>query len=364
MSGNALTQEAVLQALRRVQEPDLGRDLVSLGFVKDVQVSGGRVALTVELPTPLFPEKRELERECREAVAALPGAERVEVRMTSNIPGRARQADKMDVPGAKNLIAVASGKGGVGKSTVAVNLAVALKEAGATVGVMDSDMYGPSMPLMLGIDGRPEGTADNKIYPMENYGLKVMSIGFLVGDDSPVIWRGPMVMKGIQQFLGDTLWGELDYLVIDLPPGTGDAQLTVVQTVPLTGAVIVTTPQEIALLDARKGLVMFQRVDVPILGIIENMGYHLCPKCGHREDIFDSGGGKRAAEGYGVPFLGSIPLDTRVRLGGDRGRPVVLDAPASPMAEAFRKAAAAVAAQVSIHHFERGLATPELKVIS
>lgn len=359
-----VTQGQILEALKKVKDPDLGKDLVSLRMIKEVTVCGDAVAFTLELTTPAHPRKGQFMDECRLAVGTLPGVKTVNVRLTSHVSARPAVQGKMAIPGVKNLIAVASGKGGVGKSTVAVNLAVSLHMEGAKTGILDADIYGPSQPLMLGIQGeKPLAADDNKIYPLKAHGLKVMSMGFLVGEDSPVIWRGPMVMKALVQFLGDTLWGELDYLVLDLPPGTGDAQLTIVQQVALAGAVIVTTPQDIALLDARKGLQMFRKTDVPILGIIENMSYYQCPQCGHREDIFDTGGGQRAAARYEVPFLGAVPLDIRIRLGGDRGTPVVAGEPESPVGRAFREAARNVALQVAIHNSSAPFSVPELKII-
>ncbi|OGL60043.1 MAG: hypothetical protein A3J27_12905 [Candidatus Tectomicrobia bacterium RIFCSPLOWO2_12_FULL_69_37] len=359
-----VTQNQILEALKKVKDPDLGKDLVSLKMVKDVNVCGDAVAFTLELTTPAHPRKEQFMDECRLAVGTLPGVKTVNVRLTSHVSARPAVQGKMAIPGVKNILAVASGKGGVGKSTVAVNLALSLHMDGAKTGILDADIYGPSQPLMLGLQGeRPLAADDNKIYPLKAHGVKVMSMGFLVGEDSPVIWRGPMVMKALVQFLGDTLWGELDYLVLDLPPGTGDAQLTIVQQVALAGAVIVTTPQDIALLDARKGLQMFRKTDVPILGIIENMSYYQCPQCGHREDIFDTGGGQRAAARYEVPFLGSVPLDIQIRLGGDRGTPIVAGEPESSVARAFREAARNVALQVAIHNSSAPFSVPELKII-
>ena len=359
-----VTEDQVLEALKKVKDPDLGKDLVSLKMIKDVQIAGDAVSFTLELTTPAHPRKEHFLDETRLAVGSLSGVKSVEVRQTSHVSAHPPGQGKMAVAGVKNIVAIASGKGGVGKSTVSANVALSLAIEGAKVGILDADIYGPSQPLMLGIpDAQPDSTPENKIYPLEAHGVKVMSIGFLVGEDSPVIWRGPMVMKALVQFLGDTLWGDLDYLVLDLPPGTGDAQLTIVQQVPLAGAVIVTTPQDIALLDARKGLQMFRKTDVPILGIIENMSYYECPACGHRENIFDTGGGERAAGRYEVAFLGAVPLDVRIRVGGDRGVPVVVGEPDSPVAKAFREAARNIAAQVAIANLSAPLSVPELKII-
>lgn len=358
------TEAQVLEALKKVRDPEVGNDLVSLHMIKDVQICGGAVAFTLELTTPAHPRKEEFEQECKLAVGALPNVDAVNVRVTSRVLARPSMAGKMDVEGVKNIVAVASGKGGVGKSTVAANIALSLSREGAKVGMLDADIYGPSLPLMLGIPkAQPMAAGENKIRPLEAHGVKVMSMGFLVDEDSPVIWRGPMVMRALVQFLSETIWGELDYLILDLPPGTGDAQLTIVQQVSLAGAVIVSTPQDIALLDARKGLQMFRKTDVPILGIIENMSYYKCPQCGHREDIFDTGGGERAAQRYEVPFLGAIPLDIKVRVGGDFGVPVVAGEPGHPTAKAFRQAARRVAEQVAIANASGPIAVPELKII-
>lgn len=359
-----VTSEQVLEALKKVKDPDLGKDVVSLRMVKDVQICGDAVAFTLELTTPAHPRKEQFMDECRMAVGTLEGVTTVNVRLDSHVTARPTAQGKMSVDGVKNIVAVASGKGGVGKSTVASNLALALVSEGARVGMLDADIYGPSQPQMLGIAGeKPMADENNRIYPLVGHGVQVMSMGFLVEEDSPVIWRGPMVMKALVQFLSETKWEELDYLILDLPPGTGDAQLTIVQQVSLAGAVIVTTPQDIALLDARKGLQMFRKTDVPILGIIENMSYYECPGCGRREEIFDNGGGETAAARYEVPFLGAIPLDIKVRLGGDRGEPVVMSDPESPVAIAFREAARKVALQVAIHNSSAPFTVPELKII-
>ncbi len=359
-----VTNEQILEALKKVKDPDLGKNLVSLNMIKDVQVCGDAVAFTLELTTPAHPRKEQFLDDCRMAVGTLEGVKTVNVRLDSHVTTRPAAQGKMSIEGVKNLIAVASGKGGVGKSTVTSNLALALAAEGAKVGVLDADIYGPSQPLMLGIqDEKPVADENNRIYPLKAHGVEVMSIGFMIEEDSPVIWRGPMVMKALVQFLGETLWGNLDYLILDLPPGTGDAVLTIVQQASLSGAVIVTTPQDIALLDARKGLQMFRKTDVPILGIIENMSYYECPECGHRENIFDTGGGERAAERYEVPFLGAIPLDIKVRMAGDQGEPVVISDPDSPVSKSFREAARAVALQVAIHNSAVPFAVPELKII-
>ena len=332
-----LDEAAILAALKPIVDPDFGRSIVELGFVKNVRIEGPRVAFEIELTTPACPVKAEFEREARERVAALSGVERVDVTMTANTRGRAAAATEGAVlPGVRNTIAVASGKGGVGKSTVATNLALALADSGASVGLMDADVYGPSLPLLLGVRGRPRD-ANKRIFPHEKHGLRLMSVGFFLEDgNSPVIWRGPMVHGLIRQFLTDVEWGELDYLVIDLPPGTGDAALTLTQQAPLSGAVIVTTANELSVVDARKGLRMFQKVNVPVLGIVENMSYFTPPELPDRRYyLFGKGGAQRAAEELGVDFLGEVPIDPRVVEGGDKGEPIVLAAPESPAAQAI-----------------------------
>jgi ATP-binding protein involved in chromosome partitioning len=348
----SITKERILEALRVVRDPDLHKDIVSLGFVKDVAISGKDVRVTVELTTPACPVREELKNAAAQAIhQSCPEAGAVNIEMTSRVTELGQK--KTDIlPGVKNTIAVASGKGGVGKSTVSVNLAVALAQEGAKVGLVDADIYGPSIPLMMGVSGRP-GMRNQKLLPMENHGVKVMSIGFLVDPMQAVIWRGPMVSGAVKQFLTDVEWGELDYLVLDLPPGTGDIQLTLVQTIPLTGAVIVTTPQDISLADARKGYVMFEKVQVPVLGLIENMSYFICSHCGQREEIFDNGGGRRAAEELGIPFLGDIPIVTSIRRSGDNGKPIVLDSDPNGPAPVIQRIARNMAAQVSIRNAAR-----------
>ncbi len=343
----SVLEQAVLNALRTVKDPDLHRDIVSLNFVKNLKVGDGKVSFTIELTTPACPVKKDMEQWAREAVLKVNGIRSVDIQMSSSVTAAGRSAGKQDVPGVKNIIAVGSGKGGVGKSTVTVNLAVALAKMGAKVGLMDSDVYGPNIPLMMGITGRPRAL-NNRIQPLENFGVRVMSMGFLTDEDTPLIWRGPMLHNVIQQFVRQVDWGELDYLLVDLPPGTGDVQLSLTQTVPLMGAVVVSTPQDVALQDARKAILMFRQVRVEILGIIENMSYFQCPHCNKRTDIFSHGGGAATAKKYEVPFLGEVPLDVAVRTGGDKGKPIVLGDSGSPVTRAFLDIAGNVAAQVSI----------------
>jgi ATP-binding protein involved in chromosome partitioning len=346
-----LDEAAVLDALRPIVDPDFGRSIVDLGFVKDLRVEGGRVAFAIELTTPACPVKAEFERTARERVAALPGVRSVDVRMTSNTRGRRvapAAPDAAVLPGVRNAVAVASGKGGVGKSTVALNLALALRESGARVGLMDADVYGPSLPLLTGVAGRPR-SEERRLLPREGHGLKLMSMGFFLTEDSPVIWRGPMVHGLVRQFLTDVEWGELDYLIVDMPPGTGDAALTLTQTAPLSGAVIVTTANDLSLIDARKGLVMFRKVQVPVLGIVENMSYFTPPDLPDRRyRIFGEGGGRRVAEELGVDFLGEIPIDPRIVAGGDRGVPILEGAPDSEASRVFREIAGRIARKLAV----------------
>ncbi|MBM4160062.1 MAG: iron-sulfur cluster carrier protein ApbC [Ignavibacteria bacterium] len=357
-----LTEENVLKTLRLVKDPDLHRDIVSLNFVKNLCLDRNDVSFTLELTTPACPVRDQFKAECERVLRQnIQGIGAVDIIMTANVAPHANQQKDVILPGVKNTIAVASGKGGVGKSTVAVNLAVALAQDGAKVGLVDADVYGPSIPLMFGINERPR-VSQNRLVPLEKYGVKIMSIGFLVDPMQAVIWRGPMASGALKQFMGDVHWGDLDYLIFDLPPGTGDVQLTLVQTIPLTGAVIVTTPQDVALADARKGLVMFNKVNVPVLGIVENMSYYICNHCGHREDIFDSGGGNRTAKELGVPFLGEIPIDTNIRVGGDRGEPIVVREEGSQQAHVISQIARNLAAQVSIRN-ATGPSIPKVEIL-
>lgn len=346
------TNEAILAELKKIQDPDLNKDIVTLGFVQNIKIDGPKVAFDIVLTTPACPVKEQMHTEAKKLVGALPGVKEVDVNMTSSVTKGAANVRENYIPQVKNAIAISSGKGGVGKSTVSVTLAVALAQMGARVGLMDADVYGPNIPMMMGVTEPPK-QKDNKLVPSENYGVKVMSMGFLVPEDQPIIWRGPMIHGAIQQFLRDVAWGELDYLLVDLPPGTGDAQLSICQLVPLTGAVIVTTPQQVALHDSKKGLAMFQKLNVPVLGIVENMSTFICPHCDKATDIFSHGGGKLAAEKLGVPFLGEIPIDPTVRAGGDTGRPITIARPDSPAAVAFRGVAQAVAQQISIANAAR-----------
>ncbi|MCC7139663.1 MAG: Mrp/NBP35 family ATP-binding protein [Planctomycetes bacterium] len=356
----AVTQAQVLDALKSVLDPDLGRDIVSLGFVKHVGIDGGKVALRIELTTPACPVKDQLKAQAEAAVRRLPGVVAVAAEMTASVKGSGRLPVAGDLaPNVKNFIAVGAGKGGVGKSTVSVNLAVALQQAGAAVGLLDADVYGPSVPKMLGNERRPEAVDAQHVKPNEAHGLKMMSMGLVLDPDKPVVWRGPIVHTAIKQFLGEVVWGALDYLVIDLPPGTGDVPLSLAQSVPVTGAVVVCTPQDVALLDVRKAVGMFRTLKIPILGLVENMSYYACPHCGARDDIFGHGGAQAWAKKEGIPFLGAIPLHAQVRVGGDAGLPACLD-PATPEAvqQAFRSAAAELARQVSIAQLSRPATAP------
>ena len=348
---HAVREEDVLQVLRTVQDPDLHKDIVSLGFIKNLSIEGPNVSFDVELTTPACPVKEQLKQECYDKVMALDGVSEATISMTANVRSRSVQSS-ISIPGVKNVVAVASGKGGVGKSTASTNIALALKATGASVGLLDADIYGPSIPTMLGIDGGPEKTADNKLVPKEKFGLRVMSMGFLVSDDAPVVWRGPMVHGILQQFLGQVLWGDLDYLIVDMPPGTGDAQLTLTQSAPLAGAVIITTPQDVSLIDARRGLRMFEKVNVPVLGLIENMSFFVCHKCDERHDIFRHGGGKKVSEELGIPFLGEIPIEPNIVLGGDEGVPIVEKDPESVAARAYKSVAEHIAAGLSMAAME------------
>ncbi|HUZ87861.1 MAG TPA: Mrp/NBP35 family ATP-binding protein [Candidatus Baltobacterales bacterium] len=346
--------EQVLAALSAIQDPDLGRDVVSLGMIKDLAVSdSGRVSFVFELTTPACPVRDRFQSMARELVGGLPGVTAVDLKMTANVRAAfGGRSPEQVIPGVKHAIAVGSGKGGVGKSTVAVNLAASLQRSGASVGLLDADIYGPSVPAMLGVDGQPK-VLDQKLIPLEAYGLKLMSIGLLAGADKAMVWRGPMVSRAIEQMLTDVRWGELDYLVVDLPPGTGDASLTLAQSVALTGVAIVCTPQEAALRIAVKALQMFRGLNVPALGLIENMSWFVCSRCNEEHHIFDHGKAERAAQRLGVPYLGAIPLDKAIREEADHGAPVVASRPETAGAHALDKVASAVAARIAVQSFRQ-----------
>lgn len=343
-----ISRADVESALKGFVDPYLERDLVAAKCVKQIRTEVGRVEVDVELGFPAAGYRNALIAALRDRLAALPGAGEVAVRVESKIVSHEVQKGLKPLPGVKNIIAVASGKGGVGKSTTAVNLALALCAEGARVGLLDADIYGPSQPRMLGSSERPESPDGKSLNPVVSHGVQSMSIGYLIEEETPMVWRGPMVTQALEQLLRDTRWRNVDYLVIDLPPGTGDTQLTLSQKVPVSGAIIVTTPQDIALLDARKGLRMFEKVEVPVLGIVENMSIHICSKCGHEEHIFGEGGGKRMAAQYDVPFLGSLPLDIRIREETDNGRPTVAAEPDSRIAGLYRDIARRAAARLSL----------------
>jgi ATP-binding protein involved in chromosome partitioning len=353
-----VTEENVLDALRQIKDPDLHKDIVTLGFIRDLRITGGDVAFRIVLTTPACPVKAEMETAARELVGSLSGVSSVAVTMDADVPKGRGLGDKVTVEGVRNIIAVSSGKGGVGKSTVAVNVAVSLALNGARVGLMDADVYGPNVPIMMGAsNSRPE-VAVNKLMPIEAYGVRLMSMALLQPGDKPLIVRGPILHGLVKQFLSDVVWGELDYLIVDMPPGTGDVQLSLAQLVPVQGAVLVTTPQDVAIADVRRALRMFEAVAVPVLGVVENMSYFVAPDTGIRYNIFGEGGGQKLAGQYGVPFLGAIPLGVEVREGGDKGVPVVVSQPDSPQAQAFRQVAEEIARQVSIEAMK-----PELVVL-
>jgi ATP-binding protein involved in chromosome partitioning len=341
-----MNESSINEALKTLVDPNTGKDFVATRSARNVKVNGNDVSLDVELG---YPGKSQHEPIRRQIVQALKGAgaSNVKVNVSSKVVAHAVQRGVKLVPGIKNIIAVASGKGGVGKSTTAVNLALALAAEGATVGMLDADIYGPSQPMMLGIAGRPESKDGKHLEPMEGHGLQAISIGFLIDIDTPMVWRGPMVTQALEQLLKDTSWRDLDYLIVDLPPGTGDIQLTLAQKVPVTGAVIVTTPQDIALIDARKGLKMFEKVGIPILGIVENMSFHVCPKCGHESHIFGSGGAARMAKEYGTELLGQLPLDESIQRQTDAGKPTVVSDPDGAVAEIYRKIARRAAVKIA-----------------
>ncbi len=343
----AITEAAVLDALRTVQEPELGGDLVTRNMVRDLAIDGSDVAFTIELTTPACPLKDQIESEVRAALAPV-GVNGIAIAWGASVRRATPRAAEQLVPGVKNVIAVASGKGGVGKSTVSVNLAVALARAGASVGLLDADITGPNIPMMMGVEGQPTSSPNNKIVPLERHGVKVISIQFFVPEGQPIVWRGPLIGGAIQQFLRDVDWGELDYLVIDLPPGTSDAQLTLAQAVPISGTVLVTTPQDVALADVGKAHAMLTRLNVPVIGLVENMSAFVCPHCGEATEIFGRGGGERFAQEHGIDFLGKIPLDITVRQGGDAGIPAVAQREPGPAGIALEAVAGLVAARMSV----------------
>ncbi len=345
----AVTPDSVMASLSRVMDPELGKDLVSLNMIRNVAVSGGGVSLDLVLTTPACPMKAQMKAAVEEAVRAVPGVASVEVRVSADVkPAKDPMEGRRAVPGVRNIIAVASGKGGVGKSTLAANIAVALRLAGARVGLLDADIYGPSVPTLLNLKGHKLMGEEGMILPAEKDGMKILSIGFMLEDDSPVIWRGPMLMKALEQFLHGTKWGELDYLVIDLPPGTGDVQLSLVQMTPVAGAIVVTTPQDLALIDVKKAVRMFEKVGVPILGVIENMSWFICPSCSGRSEIFGHGGAEETCRAMGLRFLGEVPLEMALREASDAGEPLVLRSPDSQSARAIAKAASEAAAALAV----------------
>ena len=348
MAAHSPTQEAVLGALRKVMDPELHKDLVTLGMAKDVEARDGTVSLTVTLTTPACPLRETIEKDIREALSRLEGVRDIRIRFDANVPPGRTAADKPSLPGVKNILAVASGKGGVGKTTVAVNLAIALAQMGAAVGLLDGDVYGPNVPVMLGTTEQPQAINERTILPVTAYGLRMISVGLLNPGDRPLIWRGPMLHSMIQQFLRSVQWGELDYLVVDLPPGTGDVQLTLIQTVPVSGAVVVTTPSIVALADVRKAIEMFRQVNVEILGVVENMSHFGCPHCRGQIDVFGHGEGHQMAQLFGVPFLGEIEIDPRIRIGGDSGRPVTALGEDAPGAKSLYAMARQAAARLSV----------------
>ncbi len=357
----SVTQQAVEEKIKTYTDPYLEQDLVTAKAIKDIKLDGDKVTVDVQLGFPADGYKAELASKLKDAISSA-GASDVTVNISHKIDSHAAQKGVKSIPGVKNIIAVASGKGGVGKSTTAVNLALALSAEGATVGILDADIYGPSQPRMLGVHKQPDSVDGKSLEPLTNYNLQAMSIGFLIDEETPMIWRGPMVTQALEQLLNDTKWKDVDYLIIDLPPGTGDTQLTLAQKVPVTGAVIVTTPQDIALLDARKGLKMFEKVEVPVLGIIENMSIHICSKCGHEEHIFGSGGGASMAEQYDVELLGALPLDISIRESTDGGKPSVVAEPDGRIAQIYRDIGRRVAAKLSRKAKDYSAAFPKIVI--
>jgi ATP-binding protein involved in chromosome partitioning len=352
----AISEQQVLDALRVVRDPDLHKDIVTLNFVKAVKIDGPSVAVTIELTTPACPVKDLLRDQAHAAIAALPGISHVDVTMTAQVrtANRPEQGPRTPIEGVRNVIAVGAGKGGVGKTTLSVNLAVALAQRGSRVALLDADVYGPNVPIMLGLKTQLEADGQ-KIRPAEKYGLQVVSVGFMTQDDAPIIWRGPMLHGAIQQFFRDVKWTDVDYLIVDMPPGTGDVALSLSQTVPVAGAVVVTTPQTVSLSDTTRAIKMYQKLNIPVIGLVENMSHFACTACGHESDIFGKGGGEKLAADMAVPFLGRVPLYEPVRSGGDNGRPIVLEEPDSPAARAMFGAAEKIAQQVSIASYGKKL---------
>jgi ATP-binding protein involved in chromosome partitioning len=359
----SLSIERVNEVLATLVDPNTGRDLASSRAARNVKVDGDQVSLDVELGYPAASQLEPIRAMVTDALQRA-GAAKVTANVTMKIVAHTVQRGLKVLPNVKNIIAVSSGKGGVGKSTVAVNLALALAAEGAQVGILDADIYGPSQPMMLGITGKPESVDGKTMEPLRNHGVQAMSIGFLIDTDQPMVWRGPMVTQALQQLLGQTNWMAVDYLVVDMPPGTGDIQLTLAQQVPVTGVIIVTTPQDIALIDAKKGLKMFEKVNVPILGLVENMAIHVCSKCGHAEHIFGAGGGQKMAEEYGVDMLGSLPLDIRIREQTDSGRPTVVAEPDGEIATAYKAIARRVAVKIAEKARDMSLKMPTIKVLN
>jgi ATP-binding protein involved in chromosome partitioning len=358
----AITEQQVQAALKELTDPNTGKDYVTGKEAKNIKIDGANVSLDILLG---YPAKTQIEPIRKQVVAKLktiPGVGSVTANVTMKIVSHAVQRGVKLIPGVKNIIAIASGKGGVGKSTTAVNLALALAAEGVSVGMLDADIYGPSQPTMLGITGRPESKDGKRLEPMEGHGIQAMSIGFLIDVETPMVWRGPMVTQALEQLLNETNWRAIDYLVVDLPPGTGDIQLTLAQRVPVTGAVIVTTPQDIALMDARKGLKMFEKVNIPILGVVENMSLHICTKCGHEEHIFGAGGGERMSKDYGIDLLGSLPLDIKIREQADSGMPTVVADPDGRVAEIYRQIARKVAVKIAEKQQDHSAAFPKIVV--
>jgi ATP-binding protein involved in chromosome partitioning len=364
---NALNQDQIVEALRHVQDPELHRDIVSLGMVKELAVADGKVSFTVELTTPACPLRETIETDCKKALASIPGITKLEINFGAQVRGSKAGAGQTDLlPTVKNVVLVAAGKGGVGKSTVAANLAVALKMHGAATGLLDADIYGPSVPILMGVKGEPrkiEVDGVQKIEPTFAHGVPVMSIGFFLDSEQAVIWRGPMLGKALHQLMADVHWGELDYLVVDMPPGTGDVQITFSQQLKVSGALLVATPQQVALADVVRAKSMFDKVMIPIVGIIENMSYFICDGCGKQHDIFSRGGAQRAAERFKIPYLGEIPITPALREGGDAGVPILIQDPNSEVSKCFLEIAAKLAGQLSIAS-ERAHRTQGLKIVS